>query len=144
MRQSGADRRSSGVGGVGRGFRLGRAPAVETAGAGQVWLDPGFAFGKSLPDNIRMLAGLPGLLTTGYPVLVSASRKGFLAELLGLGNDQTAEGILEATLAFNTLAAYLGTHIVRVHDVEAVARALRVVDGVRARLSADAREGTDG
>ncbi len=127
-----------------REFLLERATALEAAGAGQVWLDPGFSFGKSLPDNIRMLAGLPGLLTTGYPVLVSASRKGFLAELLGLGNDQTAEGILEATLAFNTLAAYLGTHVVRVHDVEAVARALRVVDGVRARLSADAREGTDG
>ncbi len=123
-----------------RAFLLERAGALESAGAGQVWLDPGFGFGKSLPDNIRLLAALPELLASGFPLLVSASRKGFLGELLGAGDDQQAEGILEATLAFNTLAARLGAHIVRVHDVAAVAGALAVVNGVRARLRADASE----
>ncbi len=121
-----------------RRFLLDRATALESAGAGQVWLDPGFGFGKSLADNIRMLGDLPNLVATGYPVLISASRKGFLGELLDQGDDQQAEGIAEATLAFNTLAAQLGAHVVRVHNVEPIASAMRVVDGVRARLRAGA------
>ncbi|MEE8337413.1 MAG: dihydropteroate synthase [Dehalococcoidia bacterium] len=115
-----------------RGFLLDRATALEAAGAGQVWLDPGFGFGKSADDNVRLLAGLPGLVASGRPILVSASRKGFLAELLKRGNDQDAEGIVEATLAFNTLAAYLGAHVLRVHDVDAVADAIQVVNRTRA------------
>jgi dihydropteroate synthase len=131
------DQRYDDVAGEVRRFLLGRAAALESAGVGQVWIDPGFGFGKSLADNIRMLGDLPNLLATGYPVLISASRKGFLGELIGRGDDQRAKGIAEATLAFNTLAAQLGAHVVRVHDVEPVAMAMRVVDGVRARLRAD-------
>ena len=60
-------------------------------------------------------------------MLISASRKSFLAELLGhpkmpsSADVQTVPGLVEATLAFNVLAANLGVHIVRVHDVAAVA-----------------------
>lgn len=109
-----------------------RASALEAAGAGQIWLDPGFGFGKSAVDNARMLAGLPHVVDRGRPVLVSASRKGFLAELMGLPYGQDAPRLLEATLAFNSLAAWLGAHVVRVHDVAEVASALRVVHAVRA------------
>ena len=87
---------------------------------------------------VRMLIDMPNIVAMGHPVVISASRKGFLAELLGTPNLRSAEvqsvaGLLEATLAFNTLAAYLGAHVVRVHDVAAVAAALRVVDAVRRR-----------
>ena len=116
-------------------FLLDAAAALERAGAGQVWLDPGFAFGKSPRDNVRLLRGLPQLVATGYPVLVSASRKGFLNQLLGRDDDQYASGILAATVAFNTLAAQMGAHIVRVHDVAAIADALKIVDAVRASVS---------
>lgn len=122
-----------------RAFTLERAAVLEAAGAGQVWLDPGFGFRKPLADNVRMLAGLPVLVATGHPVLVSASRKGFLAQLLGLGYSQQVEGLLEATIAFNTIAAHFGAHVARVHDVAEVARALRVVDALRAQLRADGR-----
>jgi dihydropteroate synthase len=44
---------------------------------------------------------------------------------------QSVAGLAEATLAFNTLAAWLGVHNVRVHDVAATAHALRVVAAVR-------------
>jgi dihydropteroate synthase len=108
-----------------------QAEALKAAGVRDVWLDPGFAFGKSVDDNLRLLNGLPRLLVTGHPVLISASRKGFLAEVMGLEYSQQADGLLEATIAFNTLAASLGVHVVRVHDVVEVARALRVVDAAR-------------
>jgi dihydropteroate synthase len=116
-------------------FLLERAAALDVAGAGQVWLDPGFEFGKSLDDNLAMFGGLRGLVATGRPVLISASRKGFLAELLGHQKRQDAPGQLEATLAFNTLAAFEGVHVVRVHDVEPIAQALAVVNGIREHLA---------
>jgi dihydropteroate synthase len=119
-------------------FLEARATVLEAAGVSEVWLDPGFAFGKPADDNLRLLDGLPELVALGRPVLISASRKGFLGELLGEGYDQYAPRILEATLSFNTLAAWLGVHVVRVHDVEPVVAALRVVDAVRAHARADA------
>jgi len=109
-----------------------RALVLDGMGAGQVWVDPGFGFGKSAPDNARMLLGVPALVALGRPVLVSASRKGFLAELMGQAYSQGAPHLAEATVAFNALAAHLGAHVVRVHDVEAVAAAVRVVNAVRA------------
>lgn len=113
------------------GFLVKQAKALEAAGTGTPWLDPGFGFGKSAADNLAMLDGLPALVARGYPVLVSASRKGFLAELMGLGDRQDVEGLLEATLGFNVLAATAGTHVVRVHDVAEVSRALSVVNALR-------------
>ena len=113
-----------------------RGLALEGLGAGQVWLDPGFGFGKSAVDNARILSGLPSLVGLGRPVLVSASRKGFLAELMGQPYSQLAPGLLEATVAFNSLAAWLGAHVVRVHDVAEVAAAVRVVNAVRAERGA--------
>lgn len=115
-----------------RTFLTRQALALRGSGVPQVWLDPGFAFGKSVADNLRLLNGLPRLLDTHYPVVISASRKGFLGELLGLGDRQDVVGLLEATVAFNVLAASLGVHVVRVHDVAEVTRALRVVDAARA------------
>mgnify|MGYP003347379199 FL=1 len=79
-----------------------------------------------------LLCALPALVDTGRPVLISASRKGFLSELLGRGDRQDSEGLLEATVAFNALAASAGVHVARVHDVAQVADALAVVNAVRA------------
>jgi len=130
-----ADQTYEDIAGEVQAFLLERAAALEAAGAGQVWLDPGFEFGKALPDNLALFGGLRGLVATGRPVLISASRKGFFAELLGHEKRQDVSGLLEATIAFNTLAAFEGVHVVRVHDVEPVARALAVVNGVRAHLA---------
>lgn len=113
-----------------RAFLVERAEALRAAGA-TAWLDPGFAFGKSAADNAALLAGLPALVAEGYPVLISASRKGFLSEYLGRGDRQDAPGLLEATIAFNVLAASAGVHVVRVHDVQPIADALAVVNAVR-------------
>ena len=120
-----------------RNYLDARAAEIEAQGVPEVWIDPGFQFGKGLRDNLRMLLDLPNLAALGRPVVISASRKGFLAELLGHGelrshDAQDRPGMLEATLAFNTLAAWLGAHVVRVHDVAEVAAALRVSDAARA------------
>ena len=126
-----ADQRYDNIVAEVRDFLLDRASALEAAGAPRPWLDPGFEFGKSLADNLRLFGGLPDLVATGYPVLISASRKGFLAEALGYEKRQDAPGQFEATLAFNVLAASHGVHVVRVHDVAAHAHALRLVGAAR-------------
>lgn len=119
-----------------------RAIEIEAAGAPDVWIDPGFQFGRGLDDNLRLLLDLPNLARLGHPVLISASRKGFLAEMLGHGelrshDAQGRPGMLEATIAFNVLAAWMGAHVVRVHDVAEVARALNVSEAARALQRAD-------
>jgi dihydropteroate synthase len=107
-----------------------RAEALRVEGV-DCWLDPGFGFGRSAEDNARLLRRLPDLVAAGYPVLISASRKGFLAELMGQPYGQDREGLLEATVAFNSLAAWWGAHVVRVHDVAPVADAMKVVSAIR-------------
>ena len=119
-----------------------RATEIEAAGAPDVWIDPGFQFGRGLQDNLRLLLDLPNLAKLGHPVLISASRKGFLAEMLGHGelrshDAQGQPGMIEATIAFNVLAAWLGAHVVRVHDVEEVAWALNVSAAARALQRGD-------
>lgn len=116
-----------------RASLVSRARALAAQGVA-AWLDPGFGFGRPPEANARLLRGLPALVAEGYPVLISASRKGFLAELAGQPYSQEAPGILEATVAFNSLAAWWGTHVVRVHDVREVSDALQVVNAVRGRL----------
>ena len=123
-----------------------RASEIEAAGAPAVWIDPGFQFGRGLDDNLRLLLDLPNLTKLGHPVLISASRKGFLAEMLGHGalrshDAQGRPGMVEATIAFNVLAAWMGAHVVRVHDVEEVARALNVSTAARALQRNDRSEG---
>ncbi len=130
------------VAGEVRNYLSCRAEEILAAGAPAVWIDPGFQFGRGLADNLRLLLDLPQLAALGHPVLISASRKGFLAEILGHGelrsrDAQARAGMLEATLGFNVLAAWLGAHVVRVHDVESVAWAVRVSDAARHLQHAD-------
>ena len=115
---------------------LRRARELEALGVPEVWLDPGFGFGRSAQDNVRLLSAVRALHDTGRPVAVSASRKGFLGELVGVGYTQSAPELLAATVAFNVLAAAAGAHVVRVHDVAEVSRALRVVNAARAQAPA--------
>ncbi|MCA9849346.1 MAG: dihydropteroate synthase [Dehalococcoidia bacterium] len=111
-----------------------RAQILKTQGV-DVWLDPGFGFGRSAADNAALLRGVPALVEEGYPVLISASRKGFLAELMGESYGQQRDGLLEATIAFNSLAAYWGAHVVRVHDVAEVSDAVRVASAIRSGMA---------
>lgn len=105
-----------------------RAAAAVAAGvdAERIWLDPGIGFGKRREHNLALLAHLRRLVDLGFPVLVGASRKRFLA----VDEHDTPEDRLPASLAAATLAAAYGAAIVRVHDVAATHRALALTDAV--------------
>lgn len=89
-------------------------------------VDPGIGFGKSAPDNLRLLGGLAALRDLGQPILLGTSRKSTIGTVLGL----PAEERLEGTLATTALGIAAGVDIVRVHDVAANLRAARVSDAI--------------
>jgi dihydropteroate synthase len=101
--------------------------AGRKAGIRQMFADPGIGFGKTVPDNYRLLSGLGRFASLGVPVLVGPSRKSFLS---GDSNLPPGER-LEGTLAAVTAAVLNGAHVVRVHDVRAVRRAVIVADALR-------------
>lgn len=113
-----------------------RLHAVLAAGvaAEQVILDPGIGFGKTAEHNWRLLAAIPALVAIGRPVLVGASRKAFLGQLLGAGREEPRPvGEREAaTTAITALVAQAGAWGVRVHDAGPSADAVRVVAALEA------------
>lgn len=102
--------------------------SFETNTGQQAWIDPGFGFGKSSSDNLTLLRTLPRLQALNRPILVSASRKGFLSELMMQGDSQDTAELLSATLAFNALAVLKGANIIRVHDVAAAHAMVSIID----------------
>jgi len=105
----------------------GRLAACADAGVSQVILDPGLGFAKTATHNWALLQALARLQELG-PVLVGASRKSFLGELLG---GREPKGRDAASTAITALAAQQGMWGVRVHDVAASADAVRVVERLR-------------
>jgi dihydropteroate synthase len=82
---------------------------------GRICLDPGIGFGKTASHNLELLSRLDEIVALGRPVLVGASRKRFLARILG---EQAAiTGSLAAGVAVAVLAFERGAAIFRVHDV---------------------------
>jgi dihydropteroate synthase len=99
-------------------------------------IDPGFGFGKLGSENFVLLAGLERLRELNYPLLTGLSRKGFLGEAVrSLQPDPLplAEGRLIATVAANVAAVLNGSHILRVHDVQATREAAIVADALLAQ-----------
>ena len=92
--------------------------------------DPGLDFGKNTYQSLELMRRLDELVALGRPVLVAPSRKDVVGETLGL----PPEDRLEGTLALVALAAAKGAAIVRVHDVLASARVVRMVDAVAGRV----------
>jgi dihydropteroate synthase len=116
-----------------RGELAQRVDAVVHAGVdpGHIVLDPGLGFGKRSEHNWPLLARLAelGTLAGGtFPVLIGASRKGFLGKLLA--QDDGTPGTLaqrdQATVAVTALAAAAGAWCVRVHEVPPNADAVLV------------------
>jgi dihydropteroate synthase len=114
-----------------RGELGARVDAALAAGisADRIAIDPGLGFAKKPDHNWALLAELDAL-DFGFPMLVGASRKSFLGELLA-----DAEGVPrsvaereDAGVAVTSVAALAGVWGVRVHDVTANLDAVRVVE----------------
>jgi dihydropteroate synthase len=129
-----------------RDFLVQRADEAVAAGVDEVWIDPGFGFGKTKAHNLALLAHLDHLVSAGYPVLVGLSRKQFLGRLLGASDARVlapplpgleapaadvapvpTDDRLEGSLATAVWAMAQGARMVRAHDVAATVHAATLV-----------------
>ena len=106
-------------------FLIGRARAAEEAGVSRdgIAVDPGIGFGKSVEENLALIAGAGRLAAAGYPVLVGSSRKGFIGRLTGIAEPRRRD---PASVWLAVEAARQGAAILRVHDVAGTRQALAV------------------
>jgi dihydropteroate synthase len=97
----------------------------------RIAIDPGIGFAKTVDQNWPILKHLDVLEGLGLPILMGASRKKFLGELLakdGIARDSDERE--SATTAISTLMAVRGIWAVRVHEVKASSDAIAVVDRI--------------
>ena len=127
-------------------------------GKDKVILDPGIGFAKNDEQNLRLMQNLNALTVQPYPVLMAASRKTTVGNVLGreaaafngaVGTDAgnpiclalaeegngfiplPPEERLEGTLAVTAAAVYAGASLVRVHDVKENVRLIRMLEAIR-------------
>jgi dihydropteroate synthase len=96
-------------------------------GAEQLAVDPGIGFGKNLEHNLALLRALESFGDLDAAVMVGVSRKRFVGALSGV--ERAAER-LEGSIAAAVWCAANGADVVRVHDVGATVKALKVTDAI--------------
>jgi len=116
-----------------RAFLLERAALALRAGVGEVWIDPGIGFGKTVAHNLSLLRHLGGLVEAAAGagcagVLVGTSRKRFLGVLAapGPGDPAPVADRAEGSLATEAAALVAGAGAVRVHDVAVTVQMTRL------------------
>jgi dihydropteroate synthase len=108
--------------GLGESLSLARSRGVNDE---QIVLDIGIGFGKTVEQNLELIAKLDRIRQTfvGLPVLVGASRKSFIGKVLGgLPPDERVYG----SVAVAAAAVIRGAKILRVHDVKATVDAVTI------------------
>ena len=90
----------------------------------RIIIDPGIGFGKTTEQNLQILKKLSVFKQLNRPILIGTSRKSFIGNLLDVPVTERVEG----TIATVCWAIVQGVDIVRVHDVKAVSRAVKMID----------------
>ena len=113
-----------------RRFLVDRAAACEANGVDRQRLavDPGVGFGKTVEEDVALIAKVGLLAEAGYPVLVGSSRKSFIGKLTGV---ERASDRDPASAWLAVEAVRRGASIVRVHNVVATRQALAVFEAMR-------------
>jgi dihydropteroate synthase len=94
--------------------------------AKRIIIDPGPDFGKTTDQSVTVMRELGRLTELPYPVLLAASRKRFIGDVLGTTVDERLEGSL-ALVAWGVLQ---GVKLLRVHDVQASKRVAVMTEAV--------------
>lgn len=94
---------------------------------GNIIIDPGIGFGKTVEHNLEILNKLKEFKSLGYPICLGTSRKSFI----GLTLDVPVEERLMGTAATVTWGIANGANIMRVHDVQAMAEVAKMTDAIK-------------
>lgn len=106
-------------------YLMNQVEVLTSAGVARdrICIDPGIGFGKTLQHNLQLLRKIEMLCATGLPVLIGASRKRMIGEVLGI-EDPTDR--LEGGLAVAAWATARGVNVIRTHDVRETVRVVRM------------------
>ena len=101
------------------------------AGVRDIVVDPGFGFGKSVEDNLRLLGSVGRMLELGRPVLIGVSRKSTIGAVLATSADPVpVDGRLHGSLGAVAAGVFCGASIVRTHDVRPTVELLALMGSV--------------
>ncbi len=116
------------VGEVG-GFLMSRVEMAARNGIdpSRLAIDPGIGFSKDVKGNLDIIRRLREFRSYGRPILVGASRKGFIGKIVG----GTPEERLTGSLVAATAAIMNGASIIRAHDVPETVKMARMADAIR-------------
>lgn len=92
----------------------GKLKTLRQLGVSDIWIDPGFGFGKNLEANFELLNRLSVLDVFGCPILVGISRKSMINKTLNIKSMESLNG----TSSLNSFALDRGAQMLRVHDVK--------------------------
>ncbi len=95
--------------------------------ADKIILDPGVGFAKDYQQNLLCMKDLANLCKMPYPVLLGTSRKSMIGNCLNLPSNERVEG----TLVTSVMAVEARCAFVRVHDVQANVRAIKMAEAIR-------------
>ena len=112
-----------------RAWLAARRDALVAAGIAldRIALDPGIGFGKDAKGNLDLIRRLREFRSYGRPILIGASRKGFIGKIAGGEPDERLTGSLVAA----TAAIMNGANLVRAHDVLETVKMARLADAIR-------------
>ena len=96
----------------------------------RIIIDPAHDFGKTTQHSLEVTRRLDEMTATGWPVLVSLSRKDFVGEALDLPAEERKVGTLAAT----AVSAWHGAHVYRAHDVAETRQLLDMVSVIAGTL----------
>ncbi|MEY3828653.1 MAG: hypothetical protein RL636_354 [Verrucomicrobiota bacterium] len=94
----------------------------------QLWIDPGFGFGKTPAQNLMLVRNLSQLVALGFPVLLGTSRKSTLGMVLGETDPLKREVAHHATVTWGIAQ---GCAMIRAHDLAALQPVVRTADALR-------------
>lgn len=97
-------------------------------GVDTIIIDPGIGFGKLLKHNLELVARLSRFKDLKTPILIGASRKSSLGELLG---NRPVEGRLAGTISLHYQCLVNGASIIRVHDVQEAVDSVKIFNAVQ-------------
>ena len=102
--------------------------SAERAGVHHVIIDPGFGFGKTPEQNLKLINELDKLLDIGRPILIGISRKSTIGWALGHNGERSPiADRLYGTLGATAVAVMRGASLVRTHDVRPTVEMLRMI-----------------
>lgn len=113
-----------------KSFFQNRLEAAQAAGIApqRLCFDPGIGFGKTLEENLALIAHVERVKVPGCALLMAASRKRVTGAVCG---NPPFEERLPATLAAHTAAVLGGADLLRVHDVKEAVQAARMADALK-------------